>query len=61
MKTIEWILTGALILGIAEVAKGYITAECVSFSGYVRMLPNEQQTYNNIRTWRCYDDTKTRK
>ena len=61
MKTIEWLLVGALLLGTAEIAKDYITSECVTVNMYVRNVPNGQVQHQEVKTERCYNDKKTNK
>ena len=54
MKTIEWLLLGALLLGVAEISKDYILSECVTVNMYVRQAPNGQFQHQEIKTERCY-------
>ena len=56
MRTIEWLLVGALALGAVEIAKDYVTSECIIVDIYVRGVPNEQYRHEEVKKERCYND-----
>ena len=58
MKTIEKILIAALLLGAVEIAKEYITSECVKIDSYVINTPSGQRQHQEIKRRKCYNETK---